>query len=503
MSKGPRLVGVMSDADALLWTIDRDPVLRVPIVAVVVLDQAPDWDTVREKVEQLTVREPRLRAKAVPRRFGIGNPHWEDDGTFDLAHHLYRVGAPTPCTLRGALDLAQIMGTAAFDPELPLWESVLITGLEHDQAAFILKIHHSVIDGIAGIGLLVQLLDVERREHGPGGKPPIVPPAAGARRGDRSTPGGHDPGPSDETGPAEGLPFGSLARSTLGRLATGARLLESAALAAVHPIGALGGLEREARSLGHLIAPAPTPLSPLLRGRGIGRRYATIDLPQGELHETAHALDCTMNDVFVAGVLGGLRRYHALHDVPVEHLRALVPISIRAETDATGGNRFVPARFVLDAGISDPHARVLHVQSVLGAWKHDPALGMTDAVSGLLNRLPPALTTLAFGSMLKGGDFVATNVPGPPFESYVAGARVIGLYAFAPTSGAAVNAALLTSAGREYIGIAIDTWALADGDVLVDCVRADFEEIASCTRTGRPGTPDEHRPAEDGEIRLA
>jgi hypothetical protein len=72
---------------------------------------------------------------------------------------------------------------------------------------------------------------------------------------------------------------------------------------------------------------------------------------------------------------------------------------------------------------------------VLGEWKHDPALGMTDALSGLLNRLPPAPTTLAFGSMLKGRDFVATSMPGPPFESYVAGGRVIGLHAFAPTSG--------------------------------------------------------------------
>src|ERR1019366_3235851 len=84
------------------------------------------------------------------------------------------------------------------------------------------------------------------------------------------------------------------------------------------------------------------------------------------------------------------------------------PFSIRADADAAGGNRFVPARFVLDAGVSDPRSRVVLVRSVLGEWKHDPALGMTDALSGLLNRLPPAPTTLAFGSMLKGRDFVAT-----------------------------------------------------------------------------------------------
>ena len=56
----------------------------------------------------------------------------------------------------------------------------------------------------------------------------------------------------------------------------------------------------------------------------------------------------------------------------------------------------------------------------------------------------------------------------------------------APTPTPLLGAALLTPAGRQYIGINIDTSALTDGDVLVDCMRADFEEITSCARTEPP-----------------
>jgi len=101
-------------------------------------------------------------------------------------------------------------------------------------------------------------------------------------------------------------------------------------------------------------------------------------------------------------------------------------------------------------------------------------------VTSLLSRLPATLTTLAFGSMLKGGDFVATDVPGAPFDTYLAGAHVVGLYAFAPPSGAAVNVALVTSAGNECIGVNLDTIAVADCDTMVECIRAGFEEVIAC-----------------------
>ena len=91
MSTRSTLVGEMSDSDAVLWTIGRDPVLRSPILAVMLLDEEPDWEVGLARVERLTVIEPRLRARAVAQPYGLGNPQWVDDGRFDLAHHVHPV----------------------------------------------------------------------------------------------------------------------------------------------------------------------------------------------------------------------------------------------------------------------------------------------------------------------------------------------------------------------------------------------------------------------------
>ena len=111
MSIKSSLVGEMSDSDAVLWTVGRDPVLRSPIVAVMLLDEEPDWEIGLARVERLTAIEPRLRARVVPQPYRLGNPQWVDDGSFELAHHVHQVGAPPPGTFRAVLDLAQLMGT--------------------------------------------------------------------------------------------------------------------------------------------------------------------------------------------------------------------------------------------------------------------------------------------------------------------------------------------------------------------------------------------------------
>ena len=91
--------------------------------------------------------------------------------------------------------------------------------------------------------------------------------------------------------------------------------------------------------------------------------------------------------------------------------------------------------------------------------------------------------------MLKGDDFVVTNVPGPPFETYLAGAHVDRFYAFAPASGAAVNVALLTPAGEACVGVNIDTAAIADSDVLVRCLRAGCDEMFTLARERKATVP--------------
>ena len=94
-----------------------------------------------------------------------------------------------------------------------------------------------------------------------------------------------------------------------------------------------------------------------------------------------------------------------------------------------------------------------------------------------LDKVPDPVVTAMWGSMLKGVDFCITNVPGPTFETYLAGARVDRMYAFAPPSGAAVNVSLVTSADRVCIGIVVDSVAVPDSPRLATCLADGFEEV--------------------------
>ena len=112
-------------------------------------------------------------------------------------------------------------------------------------------------------------------------------------------------------------------------------------------------------------------------------------------------------------------------------------------------------------------------------WRSEPALPLSDAIAGVLGRLPVAASTSIFGAMLKGIDFVATNVPGLRAPAYLAGAEVLREYAFAPPSGAAFSVALLSHGDQCCIGINADVAAVPDPELLTACLREGFEEVVA------------------------
>jgi WS/DGAT/MGAT family acyltransferase len=234
-----------------------------------------------------------------------------------------------------------------------------------------------------------------------------------------------------------------------------------------------------ARSIARTLAPASRPLSPVMTARGLGRRLDAFDVPLDTLKRAAKAADGSVNDAFVAAVLGGMARYHERHRAPVDELRMTIPINLRTAADAPGGNRFAPARFGVPATIDDPRERMQAVGALVRSWRGEPALTMTGTLALALNRLPTAMTTALFGSLLKCSDFVTTNVPGAPVPVYVGGAAVERFYAFAPPTGASVNVALISHCDTCCIGVVTDTTAVPDPTTLVDCLQAGFAEIAT------------------------
>jgi hypothetical protein len=155
-----------------------------------------------------------------------------------------------------------------------------------------------------------------------------------------------------------------------------------------------------------------------------------------------------------------------------------MPLSIRNESnEGLAGNQFVPLRFPVPLTIEDPVERMATVRMLVQEQRAEPALAATEAVAGVLNRLPLTLTTQLFGSMLKGIDFVTSNVPGAPFPVYLAGARMEANFAFGPLSGSAVNITLLSYEDDVHVGVNMDPAAVPDPDTLMACLREGFEEV--------------------------
>ncbi|MFM8236293.1 MAG: wax ester/triacylglycerol synthase family O-acyltransferase [Actinomycetota bacterium] len=465
MARAERFELHMSDEDALMWNIEKDPVLRSTIVAVGVFDSVPDWDRLRRRVDRGTRLIPRLRQRVQSPPLRLGPPRWSTEPAFDLDYHLRRVRLPGPGTWRELLDAIQPIAAAGFDRARPLWEFTLFEGLagpEGDRAAIVLKVHHSVTDGVGGMELLTHLVDLAPDTPEPDASR-LPPVAAGEHLGALEL-------VRESVGHARRRAVGIASRIPgRARAAVAATLRD--------PVGAATETIRTTRSVARTIAPASAPLSPVMRERGLRRHLATFDIALDDLRRAAKAADCTVNDAFVAAVIGGARHYHERHDAAPDALRMTLPINLRGGSDGPGGNRFAPARFPVPAHIADPHERMRAIGGLVRDWRSEPALQMTSTLAGVLNRLPTSATTALFGGMLKCCDFVTTNVPGAPVPVFVAGAGVERLYAFAPPSGAAFNVSLISHCDTCCIGIVIDTEAVPDPDALVASIRAGFDEV--------------------------
>jgi diacylglycerol O-acyltransferase / wax synthase len=460
----------LNESDAILWHIERDPALRTTVVAIAVLDRAPDLGRLRARLLEATELVPRLRQRVVETPLHLGPPRWVDDDRFDLEYHLRRVSAPAPGDLRAVLDLARPIAMAAFDHARPLWEFTVVEGMADDGAALIQKLHHSFVDGVGGVALARMLLD-----ESPDAPLSVVTPSPAGGSGDHAT-GPHGFGIAVRT-------LSEQARGLAGvswRLGWSIPRLSRSAVE--HPQRAAKSVGRTLRSVGRLLAPADQPLSPVMRERSLGRRLEAFDLPLERLRAAADAADGTLNDAFLAAVTGGMRRYHERHgDVP-ERLRVTMPINRRHGDDELGNNRFTPARFAVPIATADPVARMHELGDLARRWRAEPALPFTEVIAGALNRLPTGATTSIFGAMLKAIDFVATNIPGIPERTYLAGAEVVREFAFAPPSGSACSVALLSHHDRCCIGITIDTAAVPDPEVLAECIRSGFDEVTAVGR---------------------
>ena len=450
----------MSEFEALMWRAESDPRLRSTMLGVYVLDCEPDWERLLAAHEWGSRLLPRFRQRVVDPPLHLGLPAWTTDPDFDLDYHVRRVRLPDPGSFDQVLNLAEQVAMTPFDRARSPWEAVLVEGLEGGRAAYFLKLHHSLTDGQGGVQML-SLLHSRKREPSPE-KPMPDPP-----KPERATPLSVLAEQAAERARTAPRQAGAVA-SRAARLAGGALL---------RPGAVAGEGLRFGRSLARVLAPPPVAPSPLLAGRSMSWRFGALEVALDELKQAARAADGSLNDAFVAALLGGFRRYHEHHDVELSDLSMAMPISLRRGDHPMGGNRFAGARFAAPAGEPDPAERIRLIHDFVLTARAEPALDALGLLAPAINRLPTPLVTRWYRGQTTKLDLQASNVAGIPYTVYMAGAKIERLFPFGPLPGCAVMATLVSHDGTCCIGINCDAAAVTEPELFFDCLQAGLDEV--------------------------
>jgi diacylglycerol O-acyltransferase len=450
----------MDAFETVMWRAEADPRLRSTLTLVEVLDKIPDAGRLLRAHDWASRIVPRFRQRVVEPPLALGAPAWVSVAELDFGYHLKHLHLPAPGTLSQVLEIAQSVAMRPFDRTRPLWEAVLIDGLQGGRAAYILKAHHCITDGIGGVQLLA-MLHSRTREPMRDRPEPAAPPA--------------------DTRTAVEILAVQAARQAAD--APGWAMRQSAAAVGLaaealrSPARSVSDAVAFASSLRRVASPATGASSPLLRPRSLEWRFEIAEVPLADLKAAAKSAGGSVNDAFVAAVLGGFRRYHEHFGVPVDTIPVAMPISLRSATDTAGGNRFAAARFAAPVAESDPRERMRQVREFVIAARAEPAVNAAGLLSPVLSHLPGPLVARVLASMTASNDAQLSNVPGIPYPVYLAGARITHMYPFGPLPGCAAMVTLISHAGTCCIGINTDAAAITDPPLFRTCIAQGISEI--------------------------
>jgi diacylglycerol O-acyltransferase len=458
--------GEMNPLEAMMWRAEVDPRLRSAVLIVDVLDAEPDWDRLVAAHEWATRFVPRLRQRVLE-PWGWGAPAWVPDRDFALSFHLRRMRLAEPGGLPALLDQAALSAMTPFDRSRPLWEALLVEGLDGGRAGYLLKVHHSLADGL-GLVQILGLLHSGVREH---------------------TEGKADPPPTEATTPSRlELTASQAARSlvaappaVLGGLRTGAGVLGRAAGA---PVATLADGWDVVWSAARAALPPTLAGSPALRDRSLNRVFEALDVDLATLRAAGRAAGGSLNDAYLAALLGGMRRYHVALGAPVPaRIPMGMPVNTREPSDPVGGNHWAGTRFAVPLDDVDATTRIAQVREIVRAVTGERVVDALGLIAPLLAVLPAPLLARVQGGATSANDLQASNVRGMTRPSYLAGARIVRSYPFAPLPGGAAMIALTSHEDTCCVAATLDPAAITDPGLFRECLVAGFEEVLALAET--------------------
>ncbi len=460
----------LSNLDASFLALEKRET-HMHVGAVALFGQGPstasegvDIDLIRRIIESRLHLIPRYRQRlaTVPVE---GHPVWVDDEHFHLDYHVRHVALPHPGTDAQLKGMAGRLMSQQLDRSKPLWELNVVEGLADGGFAIITKIHHCMIDGMAGIDLMAVILDFADTVD-------VQEPMAWKAR----------PAPNGTE-----LAVREIARSV------------SAMVASIGDLAALSqGVGTTASELRRKIKASvaslgsgwltPTGRTALNGPIGPGRSFEWLDLPLSEIKQIKTAHNTTVNDVMLAIVAGAVRSYLLEDDrMTAEELtetefRIMAPVSVRTRSErGTMGNKVAMWLLTLPIGEPDPALRLAGVARATKELKEtEQALGASTIVS-LSTGAPATLVSLAarLASRARPFNMTVTNVPGPQFPLYMAGSPMIATYPLVPLwQSHGLGIAMFSLLGKIFIGLNTDRDLIEDPAEIARALTAAFEELA-------------------------
>lgn len=451
----------MTGADAMFLYFERKE-MPLHIGCVAILDGP--FDEASEKLLADRLPEaPRYRQRVVFAPLNLAHPTWEDDPNFDIRNHIRRILIEPPGTEQQLSELSGVVFSTLMDRSKPLWDMTIVDGLEGGRSALIIRVHHSVVDGVSGVALVNSIFDPTREPR-------------------QVTPQPYEPAPlpDAQTVLVEGL------ASTW---ADAAARLVGAEVAVLRLVQAFTGADSRA-NLRSLLAIMPELLRPTQKlpfngpCSGVrGHCWATFSF--AEARAIRSALGGTINDVMLTAVAGAVSRYVVAHreDVTDRFVRLMVPVNLRTGDSRGAGNEISLMPLSIPLDIENPVERIKAITMRSAAMKAARVADVIQLIGMGLGWTPPVLQqSLAALPFLPQPvllfNMVCTNVPGPMIPLYASGRELLTYYPHVPCGSDVGIGVAISSYNRSlYCGVTYDAQAAPDGELFRDFVVDAYEEL--------------------------
>jgi diacylglycerol O-acyltransferase len=463
----------MSATEAVMWKISDDPWLRPVAGTLTIVDRPIDADLFRRRVRHAVAEIARLRERVEPGPAPWEPPRWTPDRDFDLDYHLRHVAMADDGSMADLQELVSRWYEDPFDSARPLWQFVIVDGVEDGRGALFCKLHHTISDGIGLLRLSERYMDLERDAP----PPPDVP--LDAVIAEAAAP------------PAEPSSFRTavdtarrvtrLAGWPLGVAQRGAA---HAATAVLHPrraVGAAGQLVDALRGTADQFDLDGAGGSPLWTARSARRHLESLQVPLLDIKQAGAALGASVNDVFVTGAVNAVVAYHRRHGAELQTVKFSFVVSQR-QGGGVGGNFFTPVRVHLPVPPASPSERLIAVRDAMAlrrtAIQTKDSGASLSGLAGVAQLLPASTLSRIARTQVAGVDFATSNLRGAPIPLYIAGARVLHSATLGPLAGTPFNLTTISYDGSLDMGLLVDPVAVEDPGELRICLEEAYGDLA-------------------------